>query len=495
MERNLLRVHVEPPVCDGETVVFRWTQSTLNQFQRINQFFFRYEGIETACYSQELWHEIFLGLQLRVFAAHPGPVEIVFTTPVPRPTIDYWRAFHDAAHVEISPVAGIDSYDPWMNGQKLKPFTRSAVIFFGGGKDSTLAACLLGELEGAEQVLLVQYVGPLRPDPELTERLEQRQQTLMLQPTAQRLGAAPQRVWTDFQAQFNPEGYHLRPNLELYTLGALPALLAWNASICTFSMPWTNYSTHRGQDGAIKHRYSRSRPEELSNLSRHYHRALKFPLTVTNITFPLASHLVFQLLAKRYPHAVDGIVSCTQGDVNQRWCYRCEKCWGIALWSLSCGSPLGTFDYDHFFRRSWFARTLVEFAESGVELSSAGNAPWQPFISTERGYDLVCSMIARIDPANLPPIMGDLALSNVALLRALFGNRPAPEFETVSRPLIRMLGPELESRLTPLIAKHFKLTDELPAPPTTGKGAVTYELDGAFTPRTSSVAHIRGEND
>jgi hypothetical protein len=108
-----VRVRVDHPAVAGDTVVFRWSQTEPNPFQEANEFFFRYEGLDLSAFSPLLLYEVFLGLQLKVFAAYGKPIELVFPEPVPRSTAAYWTAFHDADPVSIEPIAEAVSYDPW----------------------------------------------------------------------------------------------------------------------------------------------------------------------------------------------------------------------------------------------------------------------------------------------------------------------------------------------------------------------------------------------
>src|SRR5688572_24793168 len=173
-----MKVTVALPEIAGETVRFRWTQSEPNPFQHADAFFFRYEGLDLSAFSPLLFYEIFLALQLKVFAAYHKPIEAVFPEALPRSTVEFWRAFHNADSVEIGPVAEAVAYEPWRRRPALQSEARPFAVFFGGGKDSTLLTCLLAEIYGREQVLLIQYVGPLRRRAELWERLERRQENL-----------------------------------------------------------------------------------------------------------------------------------------------------------------------------------------------------------------------------------------------------------------------------------------------------------------------------
>lgn len=137
-----MRVGVAPPQVAGDTVVFRWTQSEPNPFQAENSFCVRYEGIDLDRFATELFYEMFLGFQLRVFAGYGKNVEVFFPTPVPRPTVDFWTAYHEADLVSVTPIAEVASYSPWNADVTPEP-PRRVGVFFGGGKDSMLTACLL----------------------------------------------------------------------------------------------------------------------------------------------------------------------------------------------------------------------------------------------------------------------------------------------------------------------------------------------------------------
>lgn len=84
----------------------------------------------------------------------------------------------------------------------------------------------------------------------------------------------------------------------------------------------------------------------------------------------------FELLLRGYPAAFESFVSCTSAAEDQRWCGRCSKCFLYGVYSLFSGAVDSTFDYDTLFTRSGYARLCTAYAESGVELSRYGNAPW-----------------------------------------------------------------------------------------------------------------------
>lgn len=120
-------------------------------------------------------------------------------------------------------------------------------------------AALLGQLHGADQTLLVQYIGPLRQSERLARDMERRQERLMLAPARERLGFATQIVRTDYQAIFRPEGYRARPHVELYTAGALPVLIAREVQISSFGNARTDDQILSTADDGRRY-WRRSRP-------------------------------------------------------------------------------------------------------------------------------------------------------------------------------------------------------------------------------------------
>ena len=488
-----MEVWVEKPLIEGETVTFRWTQSVPNPYQTENSFFYRYEGIDLTRFSVELFYEIFLSLQLRVFSAYEEQVTVQFPTAVPTFTAEYWSAYHNAVNVSITPISASGGYCPWVDLPHLVTRPRKAAVFFGGGKYSTLATCLFSEVYGAENVVLIQFVGPLRNDPRLTRYLEVRQEELMLKPARERLGVASQRGWTNYQAIFRKEGYPLRPHLELYTVGGLPALLAWGVETSTFTANWTIMSTERRRSGTWVYRYAPSRPGALSAQSAHYKATLGVPITVTNVGLPfhgLAAHL---LLVTRYPETIDHIVPCTLAGVDQRWCYHCIKCVLFALSCMATKTKTADFDFDYFWRESNFVKRAMSIAESGADNSMLGNVPWsRAFLIGSRGYIMGCHLVAMIDLSNLPWEPSVNAMANLSTFHAMYGNTRFPEQEAIPRITLDLLGKELGSRLGAIVSEHLEIIDRIPHPTYSGSIPTEYTLEEPRAPRVAMLEHIRG---
>ena len=485
-----LQVTVLPLELGGDQVTFSWTQSEPNQFQIQNSFFFRYEHLDVSSFSVELFYEIFLALQIRVYAGYVQRVELVFPSPVPKYSAEYWLAFNQATSVTVSPLSAEGGYNPWTGAPVLFEQPRKAAVFFGGGKDSVLATCLLSEMYGPDEVVAVQFVAALRSDPKLIGYLETRQEQLMLKPAREVLGVATQRVWTNYQSIFRKEGYSLRPNLELFTVGSMPALLAWGVQVSTISFSWTTYSLLRYADGLPVYRYARSRHEALELQGRHFNAVLGVPLTFTNVTFPFNALLVYWLIAERYPKALPHVVMCTVAGVDRRWCYQCKKCWLYGFLGLATGIIDSRFDYNQLLSESRFMKTLIDYSATGVEPTELGNVRWVIDFSNKRSFIMCCHMIARIDLDDLSVKLGDVALANLALLKALYGNRLFPDFEAVPRVTLDVLGTEIGPKLARIAAEHFEIIDHVPGPWFAGNMPISYPFHERMPLPVDTLEHL-----
>jgi hypothetical protein len=83
------RCVVHPPRLDGPRVDFAWTLSGQNPFQTRETFHVTYPDLQTEFFARELWLEIFLALQLRVFARLGLPVVVELPAPLPEPVVAF----------------------------------------------------------------------------------------------------------------------------------------------------------------------------------------------------------------------------------------------------------------------------------------------------------------------------------------------------------------------------------------------------------------------
>jgi hypothetical protein len=485
-----MKVWVEKPVVAGDTVHFQWRQSEPNRFQARNDFFIRYEDVDLSIFATPLFIEIFLALQLKVFAAYREPIDVIFSEPVPAPSIAYWTAFHRAERVAIGPISDMLVYQPLLRTPPRPERRRRAAVFFGGGKDSSVTAALLAEIYGNDQVALFQYIGPLRQDADLATRMELRQENLMLRPARENLGYATQKIWTDYQAIFMPDGYVARPHVELYTAGALPALIDRNVEVSSFGYARTDYPILPRPNGGRKYLYPMSRPEVLDTQTTHYQRTLGFNHTLTNLTFLFPNIVNFRLLHARYPAAFAQIVGCTQAGPTTPWCFKCGKCFLYAVYSLFTGAIDPKFDYETAFTQSGDARRWVAYAESGVEQTVYGNAPWRSDLMYPVVYTVLCHIFANIDVSLLKGCISTEAANNLHLFAALFGNHQFPNTHLLATEVADFLGGSLAHRAQAIAAEHFPVVERLPGPVLQGNTETIIDYRTRMSTPTALVPHI-----
>ena len=329
-------------------------QDAANPFQSANAFSFGYRGSRCrggysaapSCLRSSL------GSSSRVFAAHGEAVELDISgassrcgrplSGLPTTARTTSRLGGTARHRVVRPLGACAA------GRRAAQ-KRAAIfrLFL-----SSLAAAMFDEIYGSDEVLLIQYIGPLNQTSKLRRRLETRQSDLMLRPFREKLGYAGQRIWTDYEAIFRPRwGYLHRPHLELYSVGALPAMLHWDNRLCAFEMQRSQYGTFTRAGGIKEYRYANSRPEVLETQATHYRTVLGIDLTPTNYSI---SSFPRSWITGSSPSAIrprrDLIVMCTVGKIGERWCYHCKKCLEYAIYSLRCGDVDPAFDYSRFLR-------------------------------------------------------------------------------------------------------------------------------------------------
>lgn len=486
-----MKVWVDPPQIDGDRVFFSWRQSGPNPFQRTNEFYFCYEGIDLTAFSHHLLFEVFLSLQLRIFVRHDIPVRLIFPEPVPARSVDFWRAFHDADNVEIGPIADIERYEPDISPSRHPK--RKAAIFYGGGKDSMLATGFLTEIFGDDQVVLIQYVAPITPTDGAMATHERRQKKFMLDPVQALRGVAVQRVFTNYLANLNEAGIKLRPHRQFFTAGALPALVAWGTEHSTFGDTRTDFPVLMSKNGERHYTFSGSRPEILAAQTAHYRNALGFDHHLANVNFPFSTSQDHVLLIKRYPELLPATVCCSSGSSRERFCHRCHKCMTWALIGLTAGQVEPDIDYDRLFRENQWVLRIVAYAETGVELTYYGNAIWTSgLMKVPNIYQPVCHTLATVDPGLLKGRIGSAGLANLYTMMALLGNTQFANQEVVAREIIDFAGGDLMQRIAKLAAEHHPMVDKLPGPWIHDRREAIIDYQTRMPTRMDNLPHIRG---
>ncbi|MPZ95581.1 MAG: hypothetical protein GEU96_11900 [Propionibacteriales bacterium] len=116
-----LRVRVDLPRVRGNAVEFSWRQDVPNVFQRRDHWQIEYEGVPLDSFPRAVLWEVFLTLQLPVWARAADRVDVLLPEPLPRIVTDWWRAYHGAPHVHFD-AEPTDTYS-WATGE---PSSRTA---------------------------------------------------------------------------------------------------------------------------------------------------------------------------------------------------------------------------------------------------------------------------------------------------------------------------------------------------------------------------------
>jgi hypothetical protein len=442
---------VAPPRVAGDTVTFAWDQSPPNPTQRDNTWSLHYPGLDLALFDPRLFLEIFLGLQIRVWGALPGDVRVRLPLPVPADSVRLWRDYHSAHRVDVGPLASVDTYSTWLATPTGLPGSADNAVFYTGGRDSSVVANILAELEGADRLLLVHLSEPTRGG---------RYREPFRRGGAPHLPAARTAVVrTDYRTSLGQNLRALGPHLELYWLACLPTLLAYGARLATTAHEIDSHRAVVWPDGSETFDFRRSRPEWRAGIAGHFQRTLGVGIQLTNLSWPLSQTLTARLLAQRYPSAPSP-ASCRPLP-DGGWCLNCAKCLRHLLVTLAIDAPDPTFDYARMLATSRkIARALA--AIRAMPAAATGNVPWSSAFVEDWEFEEWCHWLAIMQPERTLPDMPAPAASNLAALRAAYGNVATPQYEQWSPRALDALPAHLRAGYQALLASQFPAADEFP---------------------------------
>jgi hypothetical protein len=280
--------------------------------------------------------------------------------------------------------------------------------------------------------------------------------------------------------------------LELFTAGSLPVLAESGVRWSSFGSTRTDYPILDRGGGKRRYVFARSRPEMLATQSAHYQRALGLDHTVTNINFPYTTVMDTQFLHDRYPELFPLATMCTFTSENKRFCHECAKCLNYALYALAAGYVDPCFDYDRVLSSSPALLPLIGYAESGVELSHHGNAPWKKGLTNPSVFQAICHALAKCDPDRLNGRIGSRARANLLVLLALFGNQSFANQQSVAMDVVNFPRVDLVRRIGALAAEHFPIVDRLPGPWIYGDGESIIDFTTRMPTATERLPHLQG---
>ena len=456
-----LLVTIASPRVLGDAVTFAWEQSARNPHQPNSHWFMQYPGLDLTAFAPELLLEVFLALQLKVWATHRGRVEIRLPFPIPQWSAAFWCAYHRATNLDIHPLADDRAIDPWPGGASGLHPTYDHVVFFGGGKDSAAAASLLAEIGGPERTLLLSAIAPHEPGRMAEKLVRRRIVEFIHQPVSAATGLPTAHVRTDYLANMRPGTGRPLPFLEFYHAGTLPLLVARGARYTTFGHARNEYlAISPAGVPPAPHRWS-GRPETIAAIGAHWSRAYGLDLTPLSACFPLNTIAHHVLLARRYPRMYQSFVSCP-GHARP-WCLDCIKCFRHGLATLAAGVPTPHVASDTILRGQ-VARDLL--AASAAHDPAASRYLPHPTLATNFNHlaDSM-SMLAMITPTAIRSTLSLDATRRLETLRAHYDGDFLPQNLQVPRTALAMLPEPLRAPMTAILAAELDIVDDIPDRP------------------------------
>jgi hypothetical protein len=455
---DTLAVTIHAPRIEGDTVSFGWNQSIPNPHQMRNTWSFTYPGLDLRGFAPELLLEVFLALQIKVWATHPGPVEIRLPRPVPAWTVDFWRDYHRATNLDILPLAENRPADPWPGGASGIYPTYRNIVFFGGGKDSGAVASLLAEIDGPGSTLLLSHTASLDPTSRGQDLARRRIVEFIQQPIAAATGLPTATFWSDYPGNFRPEGKAPRPFLEFFHAGTLPLAIAHDARVVSVGHPRQHYWALATADQPAWPEGWSGRPETLGAIAAHYARAWNLDLTPTSVLYPTTTHAVVSLLADRYPAMYDTFVSCP--STGAPWCYACVKCVRTMCGTLAAGREKANFDVNRMLR----SRVVAELVGAIRRHDPASSRFLLHPNLMKRQINLVerVSQLSSVNPASMDRLLARDTRPIFETIRRHYSTPDRAWREEIPRPAIAGLPPTLRAPLLEILAQHYAVVDDLP---------------------------------
>jgi hypothetical protein len=468
------KIHLEPPLIQGQTATFRWRIEPATDLYRQSHFSLRFPAsIDLATVPERLWWDVFL------ICLHPHwlvlqPCEVHLPLRLGSGERQFWlRLLRNGletleAYGPGGACAGfaIDICDGAVDLPHRGITGNGCATSFSSGKDSLLQAGLLSEL--TQRPLLVATTSPMPPlhDHE-TERRRQIFAAIQARRDIQFV-----EVHSDFRGIWDNGfagrmGYRVGINeltdAFLYTASLLIAGAALGATrLFLASEVEVQESTVIG-DKIIQHShfmYSAATQRALSRLLDPY------GISYGSLTWPLYSMQVQRLLWARYPDLADLQYSCWRVGPGEATCSRCDQCLRIAVTALADGRDPRRMGID-------LAR-LLDYAPNWPPLQQAAPTP----LTASSTPDVIVSN--RFDSLVLEAL-GRVSLRHLAILLAGYDprrlvSRPVREALAGFRRLRRQarlagaappigfreafcdwLEPELRDRLLAIYRRHFDL--------------------------------------
>ncbi len=340
------KIHLMPPVLDGQTVLFQWRVEPATALYRQTRFTVSFPpAIDLSKVPKRLWWEFLL------MCLHPHwlllrPCEIHLPLKLGTPLKKFWLQLLQNGMDTLSAYGPEDRAAALaitiVDGDLDLPYERVTgsryATAFSGGKDSLLQAALLLEL--TEQPLLVATTSPMPP---LADHVTARRREVF-QAIQSRRHPLFVEVESDFRNIWDNSfaghlGYRIAVNELTDTFLYTSCLLAAGAALDAtrlFVASETELQDNALIDGKIVQHshfmYTAATQRALARLLAPY------GFEIGSLTWPLRTMQVQQLLWARYPDLCDLQYSCWRVGESQAACSQCEQCLRIAVTALASGN-------------------------------------------------------------------------------------------------------------------------------------------------------------
>lgn len=492
-----MQVTLAPPIIDGDTVRFAWTESEPNPFWLGQAFAIRYEGIDLAVYADALFVEIWLAMAVRVYAALGRPVDIRLPQPLGEASVAYWLARRGAAdRVAVGPTAP-GSESVW-RAREVRVGDRPFAISFGGGKDSLATLGLANELYGADPLLVLHVFAPFPKQPQASAAYARRMERYSLDPVVAATGVTVGRIFTDYRQLIPDERRdEVKPRFELYGMMALPMHLAYGAETVSISEPFLFGSSMPMPDGSVWVRGPGSRPQTFDHEWLHGRRALGVDLRMVLGGAVNNSLSATWLLLRRYPHLASTCMTCIRTTRPTQFCYACDPCAVFGLFVLAAGVTAPWYDVDAMFGNDnyWDARFAAATAPLDRRLAT-GNAPYADVMGNPGQAQEIAHALATLQGDVLARCgLGPAARARLDRLRDLWGNALFPQVLEIPRGVAGWVRHPYIDEALALVGEEFRVVDAFSGPMVRGDTPIRYDFDVAFVPSTADVPHLRRPMD
>ncbi|MDQ3383609.1 MAG: hypothetical protein M3519_07485 [Actinomycetota bacterium] len=434
-----MTVRVHPPQVRGGRVRFSWEQDRNQTLQRRNRWFVHYHGVPVARMDRRLLYDVLLSLQLPLWAAQADAVRVVLPEPVGRVSLDFWRAYHSADHVQFEGRVDDTRHYPARRPAAYHRVGRRAprrplAITFGGGKDSTLAQQALLESRPASEVLLLHVVQLFSTGSGWRRRATVRSLRTVVWPNWRGNRNPVQLVSTDFMAVLRRDRTGPRPHVNLYAAAMLPALVHHGVHQLVFSRTALGYRLLPRRDGSRLFSNPAGRPERLRMLGAYYADVLGWGLHCESSHFAVGEYVSYASVHRHYPRSFDRMVMCTQTLASQRFCHSCPKCLEFALMGLSLGHVAPDLDYDLLLRHPRVDRIARHARSLEGRTLAHGAGPYYRYLGTATHFATWCHALHLLDPDQPGLSIGPEARANLRALKQAWGQVPFPVVEPGEGP-------------------------------------------------------------